>query len=484
MMTTTENVSSHTTNLPYGHLPRTFREAITVTRTLGLDYLWIDSLCIIQNSIEDWANEAAHMAEVYENAFVTISADAAMDSQTGFLNKPAQLLGPSASVPYELNNVLGRSYKGIMHIREKGPLMRQIPVHGWHPGTIILKPPLPKDTGSSDQIPPCLQAQDDAAASKLSTRGWVLQERLLSPRTLHFGPSELGWECRTCIKCECTATSARSRRGESLLKSALVKKDWAKLVKEYTRMHLTFSRDRLPAISGLASAMFRLRPSDRYLSGLWESTLADDLMWHVDPRLSSPRARFRKYYAPTWSWAHLIAPVEYRFFRWTRVSEQFKILEISYDTGTLNPFGPPLEGAFLRVRGLVVAARITRLGTGVDVVMPGQDNTAKDLPQVRAVLDDNHPFAQEDQPILFLMVRVGSFYSMDGLLLRVASGKYEDRGGVFERFGYAYARRGHNRPRPKTYSSDSSAPSEDEVPDDEAWPLWATLATARELKIV
>jgi hypothetical protein len=483
LITTTENISSYIVNLPYERLPRTFYEAIIVTRAMGLDYIWIDSLCIIQNSIEDWTNEAACMATVYENAFVAISADAAVDCQAGFLDKPARLVGPSASVPYELGNVLGRSWKGIMHIREKGPLMRQMPVHGWHPGTLILEPPLQKGAGSSDQIPVCLQAQDDAAVSKLSTRGWVLQERLLSPRTLYFGPSELGWECRTCIKCECTATSARSRRGESLLKCALDRKDWAKLVKEYTRMNLTVPEDRLPAISGLASAMLRLQPNDRYLSGLWESTLADNLMWHVDPKVSSLRARFDKYYAPTWSWAHVIAPINYRGFSATRVSKQFEILEINYDGGSVNPFGPPRQRAFLLVRGLVVSARITRLRTGVDVVKPWQNDASRDLPQIRAILDHNHSSVLKDQKILFLMIRVGGYHGLDGLLLRMASVKCDKRENIFERFGYGYARRGYTGPRPKTYSSDSSAASEEDSPDVEAWPLWATVATKMELKI-
>jgi hypothetical protein len=73
------------------------------------------------------------MASVYVNTLVTISADAAVDCQAGFLDKPARLVGPSAAVPYKLSNVLSRSCEGIMHVREKGPLMRQMPVHGWHP---------------------------------------------------------------------------------------------------------------------------------------------------------------------------------------------------------------------------------------------------------------------------------------------------------------------------------------------------------------
>jgi hypothetical protein len=75
VQTTLGNLDSHMARLP-DPLPQTFADAVTVTKMLGLRYLWIDSLCIIQDSQEDWVHESAHMAKVYENAFVTISADA------------------------------------------------------------------------------------------------------------------------------------------------------------------------------------------------------------------------------------------------------------------------------------------------------------------------------------------------------------------------------------------------------------------------
>jgi hypothetical protein len=484
LITTTDNVVSHVENLPYESLPHTFRDAILVARALGLEYLWIDSLCILQNSVEDWTNEAARMANVYQNAYVTISADAAVDCHSGFLEQPARTVGPSGSVPYELKNVLGGTWKGIMHVREKGPLMRQLPVHGWHPGTIITQPPLQKKTDSIAPIPSCLMSQDEAPASKLSTRGWVLQERLLSPRTLYFGPSELGWECRTCIKCECTATSTRSRRGQALLKRVLVHQDWAKLVKEYTRLHLTVPQDRLPAISGLALAMYRLQ-TNRYFSGLWESSLAHDLMWHVDSHLSSPQVRFDAYYAPTWSWAHLIAPVSYRYLEPGDVERKLEILEISYAAGVLNPFGPPLAGAFIRVEGFVADITITSLDSGLNAVEPwGEDVRVKWYPRIRAILDDNHVPLPNDQPVFFLMARVVKNYGLDGLLLRTASGNHDDPVHTFERFGYGYALSGEIMRRRRRYSSDSSSASEDETFQVPAWSFWESVATRRELKII
>jgi hypothetical protein len=67
----------------YTDLPRTYRDAVSVCRSLSIRYLWIDSLCIIQDSKEDWAREAANMAYVYSNSYLTISADWSSNSEGG-----------------------------------------------------------------------------------------------------------------------------------------------------------------------------------------------------------------------------------------------------------------------------------------------------------------------------------------------------------------------------------------------------------------
>jgi hypothetical protein len=254
LTTTKANRVQHIRRIPHEKLPLTFRDAISVARSLGLAYLWIDSLCILQDSPEDWALQAGRMADIYEHSYVTISADAASDSSTGFLYRPARIIGLSASVPFDFS-VDGKSYSGRLHVREKGlMLMRQMPMHGWYPGAVMEGQPL-KSGFDAAQARACLAVPYEALVTKLSTRGWVLQERLLSRRTLHFGAYELGWECRKCIKCECTANAFRSRRGTPLLKLNFHKCDWPTLIREYTWMDLTVKEDRLPAISGLAAAI-------------------------------------------------------------------------------------------------------------------------------------------------------------------------------------------------------------------------------------
>lgn len=77
LKTTKENISSMKTGIPWAKLPNTFQDAITVTRRLGLRYLWIDSLCIVQDDAQDWEREAANMAVIFESAYLTIAATAA-----------------------------------------------------------------------------------------------------------------------------------------------------------------------------------------------------------------------------------------------------------------------------------------------------------------------------------------------------------------------------------------------------------------------
>jgi hypothetical protein len=84
-MTTTQNLGEHRTKLQFGALPRTLQDAIMMARFLDFNYIWIDCLCICQDDEEDWAQEAARMADVYDNATICIAASRAKDCNSGFL---------------------------------------------------------------------------------------------------------------------------------------------------------------------------------------------------------------------------------------------------------------------------------------------------------------------------------------------------------------------------------------------------------------
>lgn len=155
-------------------LPQTFRDAANITRRLGVDYLWIDSLCIFQDSPLDWKVEAKTMGQVYSGSFCNIAATAAHDSLEGcFSNRAHDLVTPHTFNSKQLS-LLGDA--------PTGPPGFIIPEQYFvYPGNFWRR-------GMTNQ--------------PLLKRGWVVQERLLAPRTIHFSNPQVFWECSHVVACE------------------------------------------------------------------------------------------------------------------------------------------------------------------------------------------------------------------------------------------------------------------------------------------
>lgn len=256
-----------------------------ICRKLGIDYLWIDSLCIVQNSKDDWEIQASKMSEVYSNCFVTIAADCAGDSQHGFLTGHR----PEISVKeFECPGVGTESSK--VYVRKKG--YKAESTFNYH----IRKP---------------------ESHSTLSSRGWILQESVLAPRILHFTAEELAWECSSISMCECQVYP-HPVSSETPVKLALrdiaAHGQWEKLVMNFTGRNLTYASDRLPAISGLASQLHTSLQAE-YWAGFWSDTFPQCLLWFVLDRHNDNRGtrskskRILPVQAPTWSWASVTGRV-------------------------------------------------------------------------------------------------------------------------------------------------------------------------------
>ncbi|KAH8722940.1 heterokaryon incompatibility protein-domain-containing protein, partial [Phaeosphaeriaceae sp. PMI808] len=258
-------------------LPKTCRDAVLVTRALGLSYIWIDSLCIIQDSKKDWEKEAAKMCDVYSNAVVTLAGLDSPNSDTGlFISDEAR----------QTTKHYTKLLMGFLH---------------------------------ADRAPP----PGDDFGGILQTRGWTLQEITLSPRILWFSAWELAWSCRSETACECEPilTSQLMRRSATRLTTLARRNEpvewltmWRDFVQIFTRRKLTHQTDQLPALTGIATAISE-RISGRYYAGLWENQLGKNLLWHTDwfvppadeqapQRLSVPEK-----YSPTWSWASITGPI-------------------------------------------------------------------------------------------------------------------------------------------------------------------------------
>ncbi|KAK4167805.1 heterokaryon incompatibility protein-domain-containing protein [Cladorrhinum sp. PSN259] len=268
------NLEERKLGFPLDTLPATMVDAVRVARSLGIRYLWIDSLCILQDSPGDWQVESSRMASIYANAYITLFADCGRDDEHGFLHRRSTF--PSASVPLT------------------APDGRLVTVN------------LRKSSAASFKASQFSSFQADLETrSHLSDRGWIFQERVLSRRILHFAQSQLYWECNegtfgedgyVVQKRGLRDCAGHETRFSKLSYSSVMYDDstgplsasdfitqWARLVEVYSTLKLTRGDDRLPAVAGLAAA-FSSRVADkssRYFDGVWEQDLASHLAWSI-----------------------------------------------------------------------------------------------------------------------------------------------------------------------------------------------------------
>ncbi|KAL9614032.1 MAG: hypothetical protein Q9167_001447 [Letrouitia subvulpina] len=300
LKTTTATISQWQEGIPLDKMPSTFRDAVCITRRLGLRHLWIDSLCIIQDSPEDWESEAARMGEIYRYGLLNIAAETARTCHDGLFSRRIETFTP---VRLPLNS---RKYntKGQMLVRSRS-----------------------LDMSWDDILGP--------SASTLNSRGWVLQESFLSPRTLHYGKQHMFWECSHCTLSEISIVplvNANANGGwasttwfssKMVLPRAIISQQsldqvvreneknkrrdiydaWLKIVSNYRTRKLTFYSDIFFALAGIAS-IFQVCLGDRYLAGLFEGDLLRSLLWRVtDPSAALSASRSC---APSWSWASVV----------------------------------------------------------------------------------------------------------------------------------------------------------------------------------
>ncbi|OTA87085.1 hypothetical protein M434DRAFT_375966 [Hypoxylon sp. CO27-5] len=159
------NIRSHEEGIYFKTLPKTFQDAVTVTRGIGIQYLWIDSLCIIQQDIEDWGTNAGRMETVFSSAYCTIAASSASSYLEGFIHdrkdRPCVIIKKGDMRAYVCKYIDNFHY--------------------------------------------------DVEQAVLNKRGWVLQERALSRRTIHFTSNQVYLECGDGVQCETLARLHNSK---------------------------------------------------------------------------------------------------------------------------------------------------------------------------------------------------------------------------------------------------------------------------------
>lgn len=318
LKTTQATEESHRAGILIEDMPQAFQDAIYVTRKLGLQYLWIDALCILQGNKEEWEIESGRMCDIFANSYITIGAAASSSASEQFLDRNFDALR------LHFRSSIQPDISGDYFIRLDGI------------------------DGEPEEA--------DIRSSRWRSRGWVWQEELMSTRQLIFG-SKI-WQFR----CSQGAYLENGLRG--LIRTWTLKKerDYSLFSvvapRLYSSRQLKFPQDRLPAIAGIAKFIERASKQEgqlpKYMAGLWlNDRLEEQLRWvYWEPttydKLQNSFNNPNEYIAPSWSWASTNAAVK---CLGNGVFPAFRF--ISYDVST--PSGDPMvsvgKGTSLTLRG-------------------------------------------------------------------------------------------------------------------------------------
>jgi hypothetical protein len=331
--TTSKTLQAHKKGILWKSLPRTFQDAVLLTRARGFRWLWIDALCVLQDDALDKHQEASRLDEIFGNAFLTIAATSAVD--------PAKGLYPPKVQPFKIQTTDSKGSLSKVYVREQ-------------PSHYSFKAPFNEGAHMNDWELPFNMSQEANLHTPLLKRAWAYSERLLSPRVLHFTDSEMILECREAYQCECgridnatydsrttdsvkqeyarivagsasrgetfeDTTNCKDKRIDSVtsqlaatsltnVREELAKKHedalqlWSYIITEYTARNLTYDADRLVGIAAVAKTLSKALDSS-YIAGHWTcNTLG--LLWYPNESTHCRRPKQNPAnHVPSWSWA-------------------------------------------------------------------------------------------------------------------------------------------------------------------------------------
>ncbi|KAH7322474.1 heterokaryon incompatibility protein-domain-containing protein [Stachybotrys elegans] len=347
------NLAARKEHIAFRDLPAVFQQAVAFTRALGMRYLWIDSLCIIQDDPEDWEREAIQMARIYENGYCRLAVTASRNPTEPFW--PPEPIVPSVKVA----NLKSEDYDGRV----------------WEQYVTLQN-----------------SYSRDVEGALLNRRGWVLQERLLSPRSIHFTRNHVYYEDEqdtrgedgisriyswlSCIDKFSQTTRQnlfpefRGFRGKNYDVMFSGNDSWLKIAEIYSSCHFSYDTDRLIAIAGLVRS--KQGPMDdededdtrgywnhssdyagfQSLVGLWDKSLHIDLVWAArDNQILKYLDKLR---LPTWSWLAYSGSVVFtkdkrdrRQIYTVQSSPQPEIVLLDYGVPEIEEVLPAKELSFL-----------------------------------------------------------------------------------------------------------------------------------------
>ncbi|KAI0446269.1 heterokaryon incompatibility protein-domain-containing protein [Xylaria telfairii] len=407
-------------------MPVLYMDAVHIAQSLNITYIWIDSLCIMQDSREDWRRESSMMGLVYQNGLFNIEAVSAPNCSHSLFTArdPLQLF------PHVVKASTSDDPRYVQWTENDDEY--------WATGGFM-------------------------ASEVLYSRGWVVQERLLALRSIMFTKKQIFYRCAEQLTSEIGGLRhfpLENRRGYSLYKNlstaGLTEENcfelWRRVVRAYCICALTAPGDKLVAIAGVARMFGKVRKS-RYLAGLWEHTILEDLLWI---RAGDREPRPRDFRAPTWSWAsvNITEHGEERTLRRKECTECLvsvpKLVEASMQLAGPDEYGEVQSGRLMMKGHLYPVFRNQK-----NILNPPNTKSATDL---RAFITDaiNNLFAEfqgqavktlvcpdyDDQDIritlaeCFMMPLLhereyGTFHKIEGLLLAANTPEW----GVYQRIG-------------------------------------------------
>lgn len=421
------NLDAFLGGLPVSELPKTFRDSLCVARRLGIRYIWIDSLCIIQDDGEDWLSEASQMHSVYSNSDCNICATSASDSSQGLFVERK----PDALDPCDV----------------------------WIPWL---------DASGTFRIVDVTMWKEEIGRSPLHTRAWVVQEHLLSPRQLHFGAKQVSWECLRAMSSEQypgglppeipnleyysrrqlhRAPPLPPRNGGMNPKWATrapknLLTSWTHVVQSYMNAGLSHMSDKAIAFAGIAQR-FGAIMGDESVAGIWRKNAAFGLLWRVDycrQGDGSPSWRPDVYRAPSFSWMSVEGSIDMGAHELAKedgsnVKVKVLSLDMTESRGVVSP------GASIRLDCVIKPLKIRRHFSGSGVQWLARFRHGK--PQLgfclsmagTVLMDVDKDYG--DATLYCMTIRAqddDAFIS--GLVLEEVTGEAR---GVFRRIGYFQA---------------------------------------------
>ncbi|QIW98974.1 hypothetical protein AMS68_004492 [Peltaster fructicola] len=381
---TGETLADLSTAIAMDALPKTFVEAIDVAKGLAIDYIWIDALCIIQGSEADWMRESSLMRDIYGGAVLNIAANSSTNVHKGGL----------------------RSVQSTRH---------QFTARVKSEELVMVKP-----------------IDNFETYGCLRLRAWTLQERLLATRNLYMGDRGVHWHCQALYarQDDPTGTSNPNELPDEMMPQT--QWSWAAIAAEYSHASLTFGKDRLPALAGIAR-LHAENTGDTYIVGMWKRTIVRELCW-LTVRSSSTYLEWR---APSWSWLSVDTPVFYSSTdseMHARLCDQYaSFIDVDIKLTGDDTFGPITAARLQLAYTALLSGNCTSRQSSLNSLRREVEVTLNELEgSVTVYLDWDH----DTQTSVYLLPLISTLFSDLPVVHGIALLPSQEQQDCFKRIGY------------------------------------------------